>query len=156
MRHEVLTQRWLIDVSLSWSSFWRIQHCRQIRHVNTLLSQHKSLIRCKSFNKNPVYTYLVFFNIRIKTPVTVNNIYFMYSTMDETVNSFLVHCCFYSIILGPDTGYEQSSNIFSGVAAHRKIHYDHLVWTLDDGRFLKLFCLERLIFLMRWMIVKRY
>lgn len=156
MRHEVLTQRWLIDVSLSWSSFWRIQHCRQIRHVNTLLSQHKSLIRCKSFNKNPVYTYLVFFNIRIKTPVTVNNIYFMYSTMDETVNSFLVHCCFYSIILGPDTGYEQSSNIFSGVAAHRKIHYDHLVWTLDVCRSLKLFCQERLIFLMRWMIVKRY
>ena len=111
MRHEVLTQRWLIDVSLSWSSFWRIQHCRQIRHVNTLLSQHKSLIRCKSFNKNPVYIYLVFFNIRIKTPVTVNNIYFMYSTMDETVNSFLVHCCFYSIILGPDTGYEQSSSV---------------------------------------------
>ena len=117
MRHEVLTQspsdsqQWLIDVSLSWSSFWRIQHCRQIRHVNTLLSQHKSLIRCKSFNKNPVYTYLVFFNIRIKTPVTVNNIYFMYSTMDETVNSFLVHCCFYSIILGPDTGYEQSSSV---------------------------------------------
>ena len=153
MRHEVLTQRWLIDVSLSWSSFWRIQHCRQIRHVNTLLSQHKSLIRCKSFNKNPVYTYLVFFNIRIKTPVTVNNIYFMYSTMDETVNSFLVHCCFYSIILGPDTGYEQSSSV---EVAHRKIHYDHLVWTLDDGRSLKLFCLERLIFLMRWMIVKRY
>ena len=35
----------------------------------------------------------------------------MYSTMDETVNSFLVHCCFYSIILGPDTGYEQSSSV---------------------------------------------
>ena len=103
---------------------------------------------------------LVFSNIRRKTPVvTGKNIYFILksSTMDElsiSMNSFLVHCCFYSIILGPDQTLDMNNHQTSSVEWRltKKIHYcDHLVWFLDDGRSLSLtlFCPESLIFLMR-------